>query len=92
MIFWLSMFLVGPFSVEGKMPYSYSDLFFFKTTDLTLIGSLFRETPETTKAKSGQCKLSAKGPLSFFTFQGNLQNRRRLKGGPLSSFLIFCNK
>ena len=46
-----------------------SDHFVLQTTDLTLIGPLFRETPEATKAKSGQRKLSAKGPpFHFFTF------------------------
>ena len=34
----------------------------------SLIGPLFRETPETTKAKSGQCKLTAKGPPFIFYF------------------------
>ena len=48
------------------MPDSYSD-FFLQTTDLTQKGPLFTETTKTTKAKSGQRKRSAKGPLSFFT-------------------------
>ena len=48
------------------MPDSYSDPFFLQTTDLTLIGPLFTETTKTTEAKSGQRKLSAKGPLSIF--------------------------
>ena len=62
-----NLFLVGAFSFYEKMPDSYSE-FFLQTTDLTLIGQLFRETPETTKAKSGQCKLSAKGPSFIFYF------------------------
>ena len=49
------------------MPDSYSD-FFLQLTDLTLIGPLFTETTKTTEAKSGQGKLDAKGPLSFFNF------------------------
>ena len=52
------------------MPDSYSD-FFLQTTELTTIGPLFTETTKTTQtqAKSGQGKLSAKGPpFVFFTF------------------------
>ena len=50
---------------KGKMPDSYSDLF-LQTTDITLIGPLFTETTKSTKAKSGQCKLSAKDPPFIF--------------------------
>ena len=55
----------------------YSALFHFKEKcptltvtffRLTMIGPLFRETPGTSKAKSGQCKLSAKGPPFHFYF------------------------
>ena len=61
--------LVGAFSFQGKMQDSYCYLFFLQTTDLTLMGPLFRETPETTKAKSDESKRSAKGPrFIFFTF------------------------
>ena len=49
------------------MSESYSD-FFLQTTDLTLIGPLFTETTKTTQAKSGQGKLSAKGPPFIFYF------------------------
>ena len=56
-------------------------LFFLQTTDLTLIVPFFKETTNTTKAKSDQRKLSAKGaPFQFLLFQRNLQNRTRLKG------------
>ena len=38
-------------------------------------------------AKSGQVKLSAKGlPFHFLLYQGNLQNRMRLKGPPFDFF------
>ena len=40
-------------------------LFLLQTTDLTLIGPLFRETPETTKASA---KRSPKGPTFIFYF------------------------
>ena len=76
----LILFLVGAFSFYGNMPDYCSDLFFLQTTDLTLIGPLFTETTKTTKAKSGQRKLSAKGPhFIFYFFKRNLQNRTRLK-------------
>ena len=54
------------------MPDSYCDLFFLQTTDLTLIGPLFRETPETTKLSPVNANLVQRVPLSFF--KGNLQN------------------
>ena len=41
----------------------------------------------TTQAKSGQCKLKAKGPpFHFLTFLRNLQNQKRLKGLPFHFF------
>ena len=47
----------------------------------------FTETDKTTQAKSGQWKLSAKGPpFHFLPFLRNLQNRKRPKG-PLFQFL-----
>ena len=49
-------------SLRYSAYYRPSRFVFLQTTDLTLIGPLFGETPETTKAKSGQGKLSAKGP------------------------------
>ena len=75
--------------------------FFLHTTILTLVH--FLETIlKPPKAKSGQCKLSPKGPpFHFLPFQGNIQNRTCLKGSPFglfsalcdfSSFLIFCNR
>ena len=54
-------------SLRYSADFRRSRLVFRQTTDLTLIGQLFRETPETTKARYGQGKLSAKGPLSVFT-------------------------
>ena len=80
------MFLVGGFSFQRKMPDSYSDRFFCR---LTLIGPLFKETPETTKAKYGQCKVTnllQRVPFHFLLFAGNLQNRTRLKGLPFQFF------
>ena len=56
------------FSFKEKCPTLTVTFSFLQTTDLTLIGPLFREPPETIKAKSGQCKLSAKGPsFGFFS-------------------------
>ena len=47
-------------------------LFFRQTTDLIAYVALFTETDkttQTTQAKSGQCKLSAKGPpFHFYPF------------------------
>ena len=54
------------------------------------MGPLFRNNPETTwapEAKSGQGRLSPKGPPFIFSlFQGNLQNRTCLKGPPFGFF------
>ena len=41
--------------------------FFRQTTDLIVYVPLFTETAKTTQAKSGQCKLSAKGPPFIFS-------------------------
>ena len=72
------------------MPDSYSDLFFFR---LTLIGPLFSEAPETTKAKSGQCKLIAKGPHDLFRHCATFSEIFSMSPkGPPSRFLIFCNR
>ena len=62
-----------------------SFLFFFRqTTDLIAYVPLFTETDkttQTTQAKSGQWKLSAKGPpFHFLPFLRNLQNQKRPKG------------
>ena len=66
----LFSFLVGAF-FEGKMLDSYSELFFFR-----LNGPLLRETPETTKAKSGQFRRSANGPpFCVLNFQRKIQKR-----------------
>ena len=63
------LFLVRVFfSFKEKCPTLTVTFSFLQTTDLTLIGPLFREPPETINAKSGQCKLSAKGPsFGFFS-------------------------
>ena len=45
------------------------------------------------KAKSGQGKLSAKAPFHFFLlFQGNVQNRTRLKGPTFEFFCYFATE
>ena len=83
----LHLLLVGAFSFQRKIPDCSSDLFFLQITDLTLKGPLFTETTKTTKAKSGQQKLSPKGPLfHFLLFRGNVQNRTSLKGPPFDFF------
>ena len=68
-------------------------LFFRQTTDLIAYVPLFTETDkitQTAQAKSGQCKLSAKGPpFHFKPFLRNLQNQKRLKG-LLSQFFWHC--
>ena len=74
---WEEAFLVVLFSFKVKMPDSYSDVFFLPTTDLTRKGPLFTETSETTKAKSGQRKLSAMGPSSFFFYFFNVTYKAR---------------
>ena len=99
------MFLVGAFSFKEKSPTitvaSFFSFFFRQTTELIAYVPLFTETDKTTQAKSGQWKLSAKGPPFIFTFLRNLQNRKTPKGPPfnffsalcdLQQFLIFCNR
>ena len=83
-----SAFLVGAFLVKRAQLLQWL-VFFRQTTILTLIGPLFLQKllkllrP---KAKSGQRKLSARGPsFHFLLFQGNLQNRTCLKGEPYES-------
>ena len=63
-------------------------LFFRQTTELIAYVPLFTETDKTTQAKSGQWKLSAKGPRFHFfkPFLRNLQNRKRPKGPPFQFF------
>ena len=61
--------------------------FFRQTTELIAYVPLFTETDKTTQAKSGQWKLSAKGPpFHFLRFLRNLQNRKRPKGPPFQFF------
>ena len=61
-------------SSEKSPTFTVASFFFFffvrpqKTTDIIVYVPPFTETDKTTQAKSGQCKLNAKGPLSFFTF------------------------
>ena len=61
--------LVGAFLVESARLLQWLVFFFFffrQTTDLIAYVPLFTETDKTTQAKSGQCKLSAKGPPCHF--------------------------
>ena len=59
----------------------------FKEKCLTLTATFSDHRPQTTQAKSGQCKLSAKGrPFLFLLFKRNLQNRTRLKGPPFDFY------
>ena len=49
------------------------------------------KTTQTTQAKSGQCKLSAKGPpFQFLPFLRNLQYRKRPKGPHFQFFSALC--
>ena len=78
------VFLVGAFPLREKFP-TIAVTVFFQTTILTLIGPLFRNNPETTYgAQSGKGAkanlLQRVPPFIFLLFQGNLQNRPRLKG------------
>ena len=63
-------FLVGAFSFKEKSPTitvaSFFSFFFRQTTELIAYVPLFTETDKTTQAKSGQWKLSAKGPTFHF--------------------------
>ena len=64
-----------------------ASFFFRQTTELIAYVPLFTETDKTTQAKSGQSKLSAKGPpFHFLPFLRNLQNRKRPKGIPFQFF------
>ena len=88
-------FLVGAFSFKEKSPTitvaSFFFFFFRQTTELIAYVPLFTETDKTTQAKSGQWKLSAKGPpFHFLPFLRNLQNRKRPKGPPFSFFSALC--
>ena len=62
------LFLVGAFLEESArhLQWLVFNLFFRQTTDLIAYVPLFTETDKTTQAKSGQCKLSAKGPPFIF--------------------------
>ena len=65
--------------------------FFRQTTELIAYVPLFTETDKTSQAKSGQWKLSAKGPpFHFLPFLRNLQNRKRPKGPPFIFFSALC--
>ena len=60
-------FLVGTFSFKEKSPtITVASFFFRQITELIAYVPLFTETDKTTQAKFDQCKLTAKGPLSFF--------------------------
>ena len=63
------LFLVGAFLVKRARLLQWLVFVFRHTTDLIVYVPLFTETTKTTQAKSGQSKLSAKGPpFIFFTF------------------------
>ena len=59
--------------------------FFLQTTDLTLIGPLFTETAKRTQAKSGQGKVSAKGPPSIFLI---FCNKLDFQKSPKPSYIV----
>ena len=84
------MFLVGAFFFREKarlLQWLVFFLFFRQTTELIAYVPLFTETDKITQAKSGQWKLSAKGPpFIFYLFLRNLQNRKRPKGPPFNFF------
>ena len=63
-----SVFLVGAFLGKSARLLQWLVFFFFfrQTTDLIAYVPLFTETDKTTQAKSGQRKLSAKGPPLHF--------------------------
>ena len=85
-------FLVSAFSFKEKSPtITVASFFFRQTTELIAYVPLFTETDKTTQAKSGQWKLSAKGPhFHFLPFLRNLQNRKRPKGPPFQFFSTLC--
>ena len=72
------LFLVGAFLVKSARHLQWLVFIFFRqTTDLIAYVPLFTETDKTTQAKSGQCKLSAKGPpLIFNLFYVTYKTRR----------------
>ena len=75
------LFLVGAFS--SKNARLLQRPFFLQTTELTLIGPIFTETTKTTEAKSGQRKLSAKGPPFNFLNLMLPAKPDETKGSPL---------
>ena len=81
------LFLVCAFLMKRARLLQWLVIFFRQTTDLIVYVPLFTENDKTTQAKSGQCKLSAKGPpFHFLLFLRNLQNRKRPKSPPFNLF------
>ena len=87
-------FKSAPFPIRKKarlLQWLVFFLLFRQTTELIAYVSLFTETDKNTQAKSGQWKLSAKGPpFHFLPFLRNLQNRKRPKGPPFNFFSALC--
>ena len=60
------LFLVGAFLVKSARLLQWLVFFVRPQTSSRGHVPLFKETDKTTQAKSGQCKLSAKGPPFHF--------------------------
>ena len=88
------LFLVGAFSFKEKSPIitvaSFFS-FFRQTTELIAYVPLFTETDKTTQAKSGQWKLSAKGPpFIFYLFYVTYKTGRDKRVPPFNFFSALC--
>ena len=81
------------FPSKEKCPTIRVIFFFLQTTNLTLIGPfLKKKISETTKAKSGQGKLSAKGPpFSFYFFNVTYKTGRDKRTRPSFRFWALCD-
>ena len=66
-------------------------LFFRQTTELIAYVPLFTETDKTIQAKSGQWKLSAKGPpFIFYLFHVTYKTGRDQRVPPFNFFSALC--
>ena len=90
----ISSFLVGAFSFKEKSSTITVARFFFffrQTTELIAYVPLFTETDKTTQAKSGQWKLSAKGPpFHFYLFYVTYKTGRDQRVPPFNFVSALC--
>ena len=90
----LHRFLVGAFFFKDFPTITVANFFSFffrQTTELIAYVPLFTETDKTTQAKSGQWKLSAKGPpFIFYLFNVTYKTGRDQRVPPFNFFSALC--